>query len=60
MQERGRKNGRYKYDQGGLLAWKLCRQGGVVLREVDVFAPGLYSSTGIYRKEEGEGETFKQ
>ena len=47
MQERGRRNGRYKMIKGGgLLAWKLCSGklvvGGVVLL--------VYRSLGIYRK----------
>ena len=46
-------------DQGGLHAWLLCRQRWV-LGEVAVVVPGLNSNTWIYRKEEGEGETYKQ
>ena len=52
MQERGRRNWRYRDDQGGLLAWKLCTGklvvGGVVL----LFGRNL----GVYRKRMPEGE----
>ena len=55
MQARERRNGRYRNDQGGLLAWKLCGKRGVV---GGVAVLGGNVGLGVYRREEGE-ETDK-